>query len=138
MTVNHARRRVMVVDDDADFVNVAKSMLEAGGYEVDVAYNGSECLEKLQASRPDLVLLDIMMSTWSEGFEVADKLRDLAPGKPVPVILVSSLDLKSDLEGTPGIQSMLPVRACLVKPVQRERLLAQVAAALRQGGGPGR
>ena len=138
MTVNHARRRVMVVDDDADFVNVARSMLEAGGYEVDVAYNGSECLEKLQASRPDLVLLDIMMSTWSEGFEVADKLRDLAPGKPVPVILVSSLDLKSDLEGTPGIQSMLPVRACLVKPVQRERLLAQVAAALRQGGGPGR
>ena len=128
----------MVVDDDADFVNVARSMLEAGGYEVDVAYNGSECLEKLQASRPDLVLLDIMMSTWSEGFEVADKLRDLAPGKPVPVILVSSLDLKSDLEGTPGIQSMLPVRACLVKPVQRERLLAQVAAALRQGGGPGR
>lgn len=136
--MNRPRRRVMVVDDDADFVKMVKPMLEGGGYEVDVAYNGKECLEKLEACRPDLVVLDIMMSTWSEGFDVAYKLQELAPDKPIPVILVSSLDLKSDLDGTPGLQSMLPVRACLVKPVRREQLLAQVAASLGEGEGPGK
>ena len=77
------------------------------------------------------------MSTWSEGFDVAYKLRELAPGKPIPVIPVSSLDLQSDLDGTPGLQSMRPVQACLVKPVRREQLLAQVAASLGEGEGAG-
>ena len=136
--MSQVRRRVMVVDDDPDFVNLVRPMLEGAGYQVDVAYNGKECLQKLEVGRPDLVVLDIMMSTWGEGFEVADKLRELSPGKPIPVILVSTLDLESDLEGTPALRSMLPVQACLVKPVRREQLLAQVAASLRQGEGPGR
>lgn len=125
----------MVVDDDADFVATVRPVLEKAGYGVTVAHNGNECLARLDAVQPDLILLDIMMSTWGEGFTVADKVKAMRKGRSVPVILVSSLDLKSELDPYPGTASMLPVDACLVKPVARRQLLEQVAASLGRGTG---
>jgi CheY-like chemotaxis protein len=122
----------MVVDDDVDFVATIRPVLEEAGYDVTVACNGRECIGRLDEARPDLILLDVMMSTWGEGFAVAQALRAMQEDRSVRVILVSSLDLKSELEPSPGTASLLPVDACLVKPVSRRQLLSQVAASLRR------
>ena len=124
------KQTVMVVDDDADFVATVRPVLEAEGYEVVVAYSGGECIAGVEKARPDVILLDIMMSTWGEGFTVADKLKAMQEDRRTPVILVSSLDLHSELD--PGTASLLPVDACLVKPVARRQLLDQVEASLRR------
>ena len=129
--MNAHNKHVLIVDDDADFVEMVRSVLEGGGYEVDVAYNGRECLERVRARKPDLILLDIMMSTWNEGFEVADMLSESEEGKDIAVVLVSSMDLSSPLEPSPGLSSSLPVDACLAKPVKGEDLLKQVDTSLK-------
>ena len=133
--MEQAKQSVMVVDDDPDFVETVRPVLEEAGYAVVAAYNGAECLAKLDQAKPDVILLDIMMSTWGEGFAVADKLKAMGPDRGIPVILVSSLNLKSELEPGPGLQSMLSVDACLVKPVPRRELLDQVAASLKKAAG---
>jgi len=136
------KKKVLVVDDDADFVEQVRGILEANGYEVDVAYNGTECLAKVEAAPPDLILLDIRMSTWSEGFEVADKLHESETTKGIPILLVSSVDLRGAFELERGAEAMVPTDGYLVKPVEPDNLLQHVAmcmehkAAAKQGPAP--
>ena len=60
------KKKVLIVDDDADFVSMNKKVLERNGYEVSIAYNGKEGLERVDSDIPDIILLDMMMETWSE------------------------------------------------------------------------
>ena len=68
-------RNILVIDDDRDFAMSTKTFLEGRGYTVDTAPNGTEGWEKIQAGKPDLVVLDIMMDYDAEGFNLAYKLR---------------------------------------------------------------
>lgn len=65
------RKRLLIVDDDPDFVDGIRSILEAAGYEVDAAYNPKDGFEALQARPCDLLLLDIMMGRGAEGIMFA-------------------------------------------------------------------
>jgi DNA-binding NtrC family response regulator len=71
-------KRILVVDDDVDIVNIIVRMLHGGDYQVEVAYGGEEALAKVRSQRPDLVLLDIMMPQLN-GMEVLKAIRELDP-----------------------------------------------------------
>ena len=62
--------KILIVDDDPDFTVVLKTVLEGESYVVDTAPGRAEGMEKIQAEKPDLLLLDVMMDTWSDGFEM--------------------------------------------------------------------
>jgi CheY-like chemotaxis protein len=126
------KRHVLIVDDDADFIETIRPTLQSAGYDVGIAHNGQECLESVRAQVPDLILLDIMMSTWSEGFDVAEQLEEAYPGGEIPVVLVSSIDLTSPLEPPPGLASRLPAAGCMVKPVKPDDLLARIESTLKR------
>ena len=68
------RARILVVDDDADFVESTKIVLESKNYEVIVAINGDECLRKAKDENPDLILLDVIMPV-ENGFTAAERLK---------------------------------------------------------------
>ena len=87
---------ILVVDDNADNVNIAREILLSRGFEVRVAYNGQSALASVEQQRPDLVLLDIMMPQMS-GMEVLDRLRANPATAGVPVILVTAKDQDEDL-----------------------------------------
>jgi CheY-like chemotaxis protein len=87
---------ILVVDDNADNVDIARQMLLSRGFEVRVAYNGPGALTSVEQQRPDLILLDIMMPQMS-GMEVLDRLRANPATAGVPVILVTAKDQDEDL-----------------------------------------
>ena len=86
--------KILIVDDDPDFVKTTKMILLADGYEVLVANDGKQGLEKIKESNPDLIILDIMMESIFEGFSLMGTLRtsgDYEAYKGIPVLMVSSV-----------------------------------------------
>jgi len=81
--------KILVVDDDRDFVDVVKTLLQGESYEVVVAYNGKEGVAQAKAEKPDLMLLDIIMPE-EDGFLTADEFRKDPVLSKIPIIAVSS------------------------------------------------
>lgn len=121
--------KVLVVDDDPDFVKVTTKILEQEGYDVISAPNGAKALQTMRQERPDVVLLDIMMSYILDGLDVSREMAEDPDLKDMPVIMVTSL---TGVKGS-GVfptDEYVPVDEWLSKPVDPETLLTRVNAAL--------
>lgn len=119
--------KIMVVDDDRDIAKFIEVTLVNAGFDVVVAHDGREALEKVSERRPDLVLLDIMLPTL-DGFEVAHELRRHAHLTGMGIIIVTARGLPEDrLRGL-----SIGVDDYIVKPFEPDILLARVRAALRR------
>ena len=117
------KKKVLIVDDDADFVKMNKSFLELNGFEVIVAYSGKECLELVISDIPDIILLDMMMETWSEGTNVVDHLRKSEDTKHIPIIFITAVNFRSSLSDVSDVESNINVDVYLVKPIFPGKLL---------------
>jgi chemosensory pili system protein ChpA (sensor histidine kinase/response regulator) len=122
--------KVLVVDDDPDFVKVTTRVLEKAGHEVLSASDGAKALKVMRQSAPDIVLLDIMMSYILDGLDVSREMAEDPALKDIPVIMVTSL---TGVRGS-GLfptDEYVPVDEWLSKPVDPDTLLARVNQALR-------
>ena len=90
-------KKVLIIDDDADFVESIVNLLEARGYEVESASNGQEGVEKAKADAPNLIILDVMMTTKDEGFNVARQLNEIEGVKGTPVVMVTGVRKEMNL-----------------------------------------
>ena len=125
--------KVLIVDDDVDLVESMANLLEAKGYEVFTASNGQEGVDMAKAERPDLILLDVMMTTKDEGFNVARRLREVEELRGTPVVMVSGVRKEMNLPfGFEPDDTWLPVKQFLEKPVKPEVLLKAVAEHIRK------
>jgi CheY-like chemotaxis protein len=120
-----AKKNILIVDDDADFVEMNKFLLEKNGYEVTIANNGQECLDKIRFKKPDLIILDVMMSTSDEGFGVSRDLRNSEQTKNIPILMVTSINHTVPFNFEPD-ETWLPVDDFIEKPVELEQLLDKV------------
>lgn len=84
------KKQILLVDDDPDFVEAVKVILEKGGYSVRVAYDGKEGLEAVAEQRPDLIVLDVMMPEMN-GHEACSKLKSDDQTKDIPIILLTAV-----------------------------------------------
>lgn len=125
------KRKILIVDDDADFVSMNKSALELNGFDVRVAYSGKEGVDMVQADPPDLILLDMMMETWSEGTNVVEKLRSTKKTKGIPIILISAVNFRSRLGDVGEAEDILDVDGYLVKPFLPEKLMENINRVLK-------
>ncbi len=87
------KKRILIVDDDIDVITPMKAILTREGYEVIPAMNKNEALEKLRSEKPDLAILDVMMTTHYEGFELAQEMLKNPEFKDVPFLIQSSIDV---------------------------------------------
>jgi chemosensory pili system protein ChpA (sensor histidine kinase/response regulator) len=122
--------KVLVVDDDPDFVKVTTKVLEKAGYQVTSAANGAKALQAMRKDRPDVVLLDIMMSYILDGLDVSREMAEDPALKDISVIMVTSL---TGVKGSAMFPTdeYVPVDEWLSKPVEPDALLARVEQALR-------
>ena len=114
--------KILVVDDDPDFVQISRTILEADGYEVLEAANGRQALEVTRRDKPDLVLLDVMMSTTLEGVDVCREMRADPDMKDVPIVMVSSIATSEYAAEFPDNEH-IPIDTWISKPVQPAVLL---------------
>lgn len=118
---NLARPIVLTVDDDPDTQNLIKRYLVKNNYEVITADNGFKGLEVLQETKPDLILLDVMMPGM-DGYEFCAKLQENAEMSYIPVIFVTALDEKQDKAKAFSVGAV----DYLVKPIQKDALMEKV------------
>ena len=84
------KKRILLVDDEPDFVSVVRVMLEREGYEVDTAYSGKDGLAKIKADPPDAVVLDVMMPD-KDGYTVCKELKADTQLSQIPVLLLTAV-----------------------------------------------
>ena len=129
-------KRVLMVDDDPEFVETTKIILESGGYETRTAANGNEALAQLQKEKPDIILLDVMMKTIGDGVWLGQKIKGDKRYSDVPILMITAVNKES---GTSSFHldpnadgDYLPVDGFLEKPVEPEVLLREVARLIKQ------
>jgi CheY-like chemotaxis protein len=102
-------KKIMVIDDDPDFVEITRIILESNGYEVTGAYNGEEAMSLMYDEKPNLILLDIMMNQPLDGVEFCKQIQDKPELRKIPIIIISSIN-----------------HSQISKPVQAQVLLGKV------------
>ncbi len=121
-------KKILMIDDDPEFVDATSNLLDAKGYDVVTAPNGKEGVEKAQKNKPNLILLDVMMTTKSEGFDVARELHKDESLRNTPVILITGVRKEMNLPfGFEPDETWLPVERVLEKPVKPDVLLDAVS-----------
>lgn len=121
--------KILLVDDDPDFLFLCRRILEAEGYQVMEARSGSQALEMMRKTPPDLVLLDVMMSTTLEGVDVSKMLKADPALKHIPLIMISSITTSEYASEYP--EERVPIDAWISKPIQPEFLLKTVRRFLK-------
>ncbi|OGD19268.1 MAG: hypothetical protein A2Y70_08645 [Candidatus Aminicenantes bacterium RBG_13_64_14] len=119
-------KRVLIVDDDLDFLEIHSTVLKNRGYEVITAQSSKECLEMLEKVRPDLVVLDVMMEQFDAGFEVSKKIKKKY--RDLPVVLLTSIGIQTGLEFSSNVDVLEATGADLLldKPVSPEVFVAEI------------
>jgi CheY-like chemotaxis protein len=122
---------VLVVDDDPDILDAICDILESEGYRVSRARHGLEALQRIDAERPAIILLDLMMPVM-DGVTFAQRLRDRAEdgtlGASIPIVVISA-------EGNPQKAAAVGAAGYLAKPFDIETLLTQVASMTASSSG---
>jgi len=123
-----ANAKIMIVDDDPDYINVVKTILEREQYTVVTAGDKTEGMEKIRTEKPDLAILDVMMNAWQDGFEMSRQLKKDPQFKNMPVLMLTAVENRTGIgfKSTAGDPTWLPVDVFLDKPVEPEILLSEV------------
>jgi len=115
--------KILIVDDDVDFVSAVKLVLTSNGFDIAIANSRQEGMEKFDTEKPDLVLLDVMMDEPDDGFVLAQSLKKKSKDTPILMLTsvgqVTGMDFDKDSE-------MVPVDDFEQKPIMPNRLLEKV------------
>ena len=125
--MSEKKNRVLVIEDDKDMANAIKMRLEANNFEVLLAENGLEGLEKARTEKPELIILDIMLPKM-DGFKVCRMLKYDEKFKKVIIIILSAKVQKSDIEKGKEVGA----DAYITKPFKAEELLAKIGELLKK------
>ena len=120
--------KIMVVDDDADLSSSIRAILESKGHTVVTASSKSEGMARFKEEKPDLAILDVMMDTWQDGFEIARELKQDPELRDMPIIMLTAVKDKTGInfKDSAGDPTWLPVDCFLDKPVESGTLLSEI------------
>lgn len=121
--------KILIVDDDPDFVEATRIVLEGAGYDTISAANGDESLRVVRAEKPDLIILDVIMSTILDGLNVSQQLQGDPEYRDIPIIMVTSI-ANTDYAALFPTDEYVHIDTFLTKPVLPDRLLQEVTKLL--------
>ncbi len=127
---------ILIIDDDPDFVEVTKVILETKQYDVRFAYNPEEGLARLEEETPDVLILDVMMGKGAEGFIFARKIRKDPRFEKMPILMLTSMREQTgfDFPGERIHSKFLPVDDYIEKGVDHQVLLEKIERQLARKG----
>jgi CheY-like chemotaxis protein len=127
------RALILVVDDDYDFLEINRLLLEGAGYRVTTAADAPQALDKMGLETPDLIITDLMMGSLDSGFSLAQSLEADARYAEIPVIMSTSVSSALGLDFRPQSEqdlAQMRVEAYFDKPLDPVLLLAKIAELL--------
>jgi DNA-binding response OmpR family regulator len=120
-------QKILVIDDDQDFQLATRVVLEKNDFEVESAFNPDEGIRKVQSEKPDLIILDVILSEGYEGFEVARKIREDLKMRELPILLLSAVhEVKKVPYRFAPHEQWLPVDYFYDKPIKPEVLVSRI------------
>ena len=122
-------KTILLVDDDRDFVDAHKLLLEEAGYEVSVAYDGETGLARARADKPDLIVLDVMMASPDEGFEMCRHIRADESLKNSRLMILTAVGEKFQMAFEPD-GMWLPADRFVEKPIDADMYIGEVESIL--------
>jgi len=125
--------KILIIDDDADIVEATKIVLESKGYKVVTAYEGDTGYKKAEEEKPDLIILDVMMKTKDQGFQVSYKLKNNPELSKIPILMLTSIGKETGFKFSKATdEDYLPVDELVEKPIKPKDLLLKVGNLLKQ------
>ena len=127
---------IMLVDDDLDFLEMNRHVLEARGYTVLCFSDPEKALERMAQDKPHLVITDLMMNTLDSGFSFSRQMKEDSRFRNIPVVIVTAISSRRALDFMPrtlGELAAMHAEAYFDKPVAPEMLLAKVEELLGRG-----
>lgn len=127
------KKRILLVDDDRDFLEATKIVLEKSGYVVTACASAQECLDALDTAKPDVIVCDVMMETDHSGFDLCRQLKRAPETKEIPVLMLTAIDQKYPLHfaSAAGDEHWLPVDDYVDKPVEAGVLVDRIKKLLK-------
>ena len=124
-------KTILIIDDDSDFAGAIRKILVAAEYDVRIAGGAREGMAALEAASPDLILLDVMMEHYDDGFTMCTSIKHDDRFKGIPVIIVTAVTEVTGLKFDPETDGeYLEAEALLQKPITPEDLLNKIAELL--------
>ncbi len=120
-----SRAKILITEDNPEGAELLEAYLDGTDYEVETAIDGDDALKKVQAFRPDLILLDVMMPKIS-GFEVCKRLKAKPETRGIVILMITALDQHHDIDR--GVE--VGTNDFLTKPINKTELLLRIKAAL--------
>lgn len=124
-------KRILIIDDDVDFVDLNKAVLENNGFEVETAFSAREGMDKVQFDAPNLILLDLMLEKHDTGFSFAKAIKSDPRYKEIPILMISAVagetgyDFSQDQDGY-----WMKTDDFVPKPVEPDVLVQKINALL--------
>ena len=132
MATKKKKAKILLIDDDVDFVESTKIVLESKPYQVIVAHEGNEGLEKARKEKPDLILLDVIMPV-KDGFTAAEQMKADPQLNKIPIIMLTGFAAKRAGTAIPVSRGLaLETEDYIDKPVTPDELLARVEKHLKK------
>jgi len=125
--------RVLIVDDDPDFCEIARIVLEGAGYDVLIAPDGDSGLEAARTHYPDAIIMDVMMNSLLEGLSTTWTIRADTDLRNIPIMMVSSIADSQHAEAFPT-DEYVPVDSFLCKPIAPQELLQTINHLVESSG----
>jgi CheY-like chemotaxis protein len=125
--------KILIIDDDPNFVEATKAILESKSYKVVAAYDKNEGMEKINSEKPDLILLDIMMKKLDDGFTLCYKLKHDPELKKIPVLAISAITKETGLKFSSETDGeYFEADDYVEKPVKADDLLERIEKLLKK------
>jgi CheY-like chemotaxis protein len=129
--------KVLIVDDDLDFIEIQKTFLEQKGYGVVSAFSAKEGWRRVEKERPDLIILDLMMERLDSGMNLSQRIKNHPEYASIPILMLTSISRETGMDFTPrteGELKQLQVEDFSSKPIKTQTLLEKVEKLLSRKG----
>jgi DNA-binding response OmpR family regulator len=122
------KAKIVITDDDPEIRDTLQAMLETRGYAAVTAADRDEGMATIRRERPDLVILDVMMESWQDGFEMSREMRKDPELKSIPILMLTAVGERTgvDVKSSAGDPTWLPVDTFLEKPVEPDVLFSRI------------
>jgi len=128
------KAKILIIDDDQDIRDSVQVMLESQSYTVTTAANKEDGLAQVKDGKPDLIVLDVMMDGYSDGFELAREIKAAPDLKDTIILMMTAVTEKTGVEfkSSAGDSTWLPVDGYIDKPVEPDVLLSEIERLLKK------